>query len=128
MSTARRWQTVPPRGSVVDDPVVHRLVAAPDPGVDPRAHKLAGRTYVVYSRTRVYFDRVAWEMLPPDGVLVMRVRPTGGRPWAIAMTLGELERSFGEVRESASWDRVLCYHFPSEPPAVQAFVVGSRRP
>ena len=36
-------------------------------------------------------------MLPPDGVLLMRVRPCDGPPFALAFTADELEAVFGEV-------------------------------
>jgi hypothetical protein len=72
----------------------------------------------------VYLDRDAWEMLPPDGVLLMRVEPAGGPPFVLALTADELEAVFGEVRATASWRDARCYHFPTEPPAARAFVVN----
>jgi hypothetical protein len=72
--------------------------------------------------------RDAWEMLPEDGVLVQWIRPKGQAPWAMALTRPELERSFGEVRVSASWDAVRCYHFPAEPPAARSFRVCESGP
>jgi len=76
-----------------------------------------------YSRTRVYLDREAWEILPEDGVLLMRVRPTGGQRFALAFTADELEKTFGEVKQSDSWEVARCFHFPREPPAARAFLV-----
>jgi hypothetical protein len=92
-------------------------------GVRPQRRVVDGLTIVTYSRPRVYLDREAWEMLPADGVLLMRVRPTGGTKFALAFTAQELEQTFGEVKKTDSW-LTGCYHFPVEPPAARAFVVG----
>jgi hypothetical protein len=78
---------------------------------------------VVYSRTRVYLDRDGWEMLPADGVLLMQVRPTEGAAYSLAFTSAELAAVFCEVRNTPSWDRARCYHFPKPPPAIAAFRV-----
>jgi len=72
-----------------------------------------GVKIVVYSRTRVYLDRDAWEMLPPDAVLLMQMRPTDAVAYSLAFTAAELEAVFGEARRTRSWDQVRCYHFPS---------------
>lgn len=45
-------------------------------GVDPRLVKRQGISIVLYSRTRLYVDRDVW-VLPPEGVLLMQVRPAG---------------------------------------------------
>jgi hypothetical protein len=92
-------------------------------GVDPRLVTRQGVKIVVYSRTRVYLDRDAREMLPADGVLLMQVRPTDGGAYSLAFTGAELAAVFGEVRGTHSWDRVRCYHFPKPPPAISAFRV-----
>jgi hypothetical protein len=94
-------------------------------GVDPRLIQRQGVSIVVYSRTRVYLDRDAWEMLPRDGVLLMQVRPTGERTFSLAFTATELAAVFGEVRATKSWDRARCYHFPKAPPAISAFRVAT---
>jgi hypothetical protein len=49
-------------------------------------------------------------MPPPDGVVLMRVRPCDGPPFALAFTADELEAVFGEVRATRSWETVRCYH------------------
>lgn len=49
--------------------------------------------------------------------------PETRRPFTIALTREELERTFGDVRETRSWDTVRCYHFPMLPPAVTSFQV-----
>jgi hypothetical protein len=49
-------------------------------------------------------------MLPPDGLLLMSVRPCDGRPFALAFTADELEAVFGEVRATKSWETVRCHH------------------
>jgi hypothetical protein len=124
----RRWSDAFPRGSVVDHPAVRELVARGDPGTRPRLQRVLGASLVAYSSTRVFMKRDAWELLPADGILVQWVRPTGEKPWAIALTRAELERVFGEVRESASWDEARCYHFPDVPQATAAFRVSVASP
>jgi len=108
--------------------VEHRTVVAAariwDSNRQPRLTKRSGVPIVSYCRTRVYLDRDAWEMLPPDGVLLMRVQPTGAPRFVLALTADELERVFGEVRATASWRDARCYHFPTEPPAARSFVVN----
>ena len=128
MPLTRRWSTAPPIGSVVSHPAVLRLVAQGDPGTRPVRKHIGGMVIVTYSSTRVYMKRDAWEMLPADGVLVQWIRPAGESPWAIALTRRELERAFGEVEESESWDTVRGYHFPIEPPAAKAFRVREPGP
>jgi hypothetical protein len=87
-----------------------------------------GRVYVHYGRTRLYLDRRAWEALPgPEDVLVQRIAPAGAPAFTIALTRAELERTFGEVRQTRSWDADRCYHFVSLPPAVESFRVVTRR-
>jgi hypothetical protein len=122
---SKPWQTRPPRGAAVELPEVLALAAGSDPGTTPRIVRRAGRTLAHYSRTRMYLDRDAWEALTSeDDVLVLRIRPKGDVPFTVALTRRELERVFGSVRETASWDRVRCYHFPMLPPAVEAFRVS----
>ena len=127
MLVAKEWQSRPPRGVAVDLPKVRALAAGPQPGVTPRVHREGGRVYVHYGRTRLYLDRNAWEALPgPDDVLVQRIAPSDAPAFTIALTRAELERTFGEVRQTRSWDTVRCYHFPTLPPAVASFRVASR--
>lgn len=123
MPSVRRWQTRPSFGQMIDHPAVLAEARREYDGVRPEKRVVDGLTIVTYSRPRVYLDREAWEMLPADGVLLMRVRPTGGKKYALALTAQELERTFGEVKLSESW-KTGCYHFPTEPPAARAFVVG----
>lgn len=120
------WRSRPPQGSAIDLPVVRELARGPDPGLAPRVHERDGRIYVHYRRTRLYLDREAWEALSdPADVLVQRIAPRDAEPFTIALTLAELTRYFGEVRQTRSWDEVRCYHFPQLPPAVSSFVVGA---
>ena len=126
---AKAWQSRPPRGEAVDLPRVHALAAGPDPGVNPRIYREDGRAYVHYRRPRLYLDRSAWDALPsPKDVLVQRIAPRDAPAFTIALTRDELERTFGEVRETRSWETVRCYHFPTLPPAVMSFrVTASER-
>ena len=54
-----------------------------------------GSKIVTSGRARVYLDREAWECCRPTGVLLMRVRPFDGPPFALAFTADELEAVFG---------------------------------
>ena len=123
MSGRRRWATRPAKGRMVEHPTVVAAARIWDSNRHPRLTERSGVRIVSYCRTRVYLDRDAWEMLPPDGVLLMRVQPTDAPRFVLALTADELEKVFGEVRATASWRDARCYHFPSEPPAAHAFVV-----
>jgi hypothetical protein len=124
MPTSRRWQTRPSAGQVISHPAVLTEARREYNGVKPQKRVVDGVTIVTYSRPRVYLDREAWEMLPADGILLMRVRPTRREGYVLALTARELEQTFGEVKATESW-KTGCYHFPTEPPAARAFVVGS---
>jgi hypothetical protein len=76
----------------------------------------------------LYLDREAWDRLPEDGILVLRIRPRGAAPLALALTKSELESSFGEVRLTRAWNALGCYHFPRLPPAAEAFRIGAAKP
>ncbi len=86
--------------------------------------------YIHYGRPRLYLDRSAWDALTsPEDVLVQRIAPRDAPAFTIALTRDELERTFGEVRYTLSWDTVRCYHFPNLPPAVESFrVIAGRGP
>jgi len=109
---------------MVEHPTVVAAARIWDSNRHPRLTERSGLPIVSYCRTRVYLDRDAWEMLPPDGVLLMRVQPADAPRFVLALTADELEEAFGEVRATASWRDARCYHFPSEPPAARAFVVN----
>jgi hypothetical protein len=96
----------------------------------PHLVERSGIPIVSYCRTRVYLDRDAWEMLPENGVLLMRVEPSDDERFVLAMPAAEVDKVFGEVRTTASWRDARCYHFPHEPPAADAFRVrfGERPP
>ena len=112
-----------PAGRVIDHPAVLEEAANQDPGRRPVLRERNGLRIVTYGRSRVYVDRDAWEMLPPDGVLLMRVTPKSSDSFALAFTPEELSDVFGEVRETESWKMARCYHFPRDPPAISAFRV-----
>lgn len=123
MTGVRSWQRRPKPGRMINHPAVLIEARREYDGVRPQKRVVGGLTIVTYSRPRVYLDRDAWEMLPDDGVLLIRVRPSGGRRFALALTARELEHTFGEVRFAASWENLRCYHFPKAPPAARAFLV-----
>jgi hypothetical protein len=125
MGRRRPYNDTPPRGSVVDDPEILALADGPDPGTRPRRRALGRNVVVTYSATRVNLKRDAWEMLAPGDVLVVRIRPQGEPHWTIAMTLDELEHSFGEVKQTRSWENPRWYNFRKVPPAALSYVVGS---
>ena len=108
---------------MINDPAVLTEARRLCDGTQPQKRVVGGLTIVTYSRPRVYLDRDAWEMLPADGVLLMRVRPTGGERFALALTAHEMQRTFGEVKLSRSWQELRSYHFPADPPAARAFIV-----
>jgi hypothetical protein len=116
MSSRKRWGTVPPRGRLVDHPAVIAEAADKDRSRTPRRVVRDGLSIVTYCRPRVYLDRDAWEMLPADGVLLMRVEPTNRSGFTLALTAQELEPVFGEVRATGSWRDARYYHFPEPPP------------
>jgi hypothetical protein len=122
---AKAWQSRPRRGSAVDLPAVRALAQGSDPGTQPVVSRGGERRLVHYRRSRLYLDRGAWEaLLSPQDVLVQRICPADGPAVTIALTREELERVFGEVRTTRSWEDVRCTHFPVLPPAVGAFRVG----
>jgi hypothetical protein len=108
---------------MVDHPAVIAAARIWDSARHPRLVEREGIPIVSYCRTRVYLDREAWEMLPANGVLLMRVAPSHEPRFTLALARDELDTVFGEVRDSASWNTVRCYHFPVEPPAAKAFYV-----
>ncbi len=115
---------MPTPGAATSLAHVLKLARGPDPGKRPVISREGGRTFVHYSRPRVWFDRDAWEALAaPDDVLVQRVCYPGTPAYTIALTRSELEQVFGEVTDSASWSDIRCYHFPAAPPAVESFTV-----
>lgn len=118
----KNWQVRTPPGAAVNHPAIPALCSRA-PGIHPERSVIDGRTFVAYRRTRFYLDRAAWEMLPPDGILVMFVDAPGGSRCVFALNRTELESVFGSVRETGSWNTVRCYHFPSIPPAAWSFLV-----
>lgn len=120
------WRFEQQRGDAVDLPQVRALAAGPDPGNSPKILREGGRVFAHYRRSRLHLDRSAWESLPSaQDVLVLRIAADGEAPFTIAMTRAELDRVFGEVRLTESWETVRYYSFPKLPPAVAAFRVGA---
>jgi hypothetical protein len=117
VARATGWQADWPRGRFADHPAVVAEAGSPDPGTRPVARRRDGLEIITYRRHRVYLDRAAWEMLPDDGVLLMRVQPASGQSFALAMSRQELEAVFGSVRSTRSWATARCYHFSTVPPA-----------
>lgn len=123
----KRWHFIPRQGETVNDPVIRTVAEEPDPGSEPARREIYGRTIITYSRTRLYFDRNAWDALPAKGVLVLRIRPRKQKAFALALTKWEMETCFGEVCQTKSWERHRCYHFAMLPPAAEAFRVPEKQ-
>jgi hypothetical protein len=123
----KAWARSHPVGRMVGHPsVVAEAGQAHD--VHPRLVTRSGLALITYSRTRVYIDRDAWEMLPDDGVLLIQIRhPEERRTSSFALTAEEMASVFGEVRSTRSWDEARCYHFPKAPLAVASFRVATPR-
>jgi hypothetical protein len=119
----KAWQRSWPRGRMVDHPAVVAEAARAHPSSRAVERQFDGLKIVTYGSTRVHLDRRAWEMLSPDGVLLIRVQPSTGPGFALAFTADELAAVFGEVRETRSWETVRCYHFSKPPPAISSFRV-----
>ena len=113
------------KGAATEHPEVQALVAGPDPGAKPHYHTTTdGRTIVHYSRSRLWFIREAWDALPTDGILVVRVQPTDGPDLSVAMTRQELEATFGTICRTVSWQTSRCYHYPRLPRKAEPFIVA----
>jgi hypothetical protein len=79
------------------------------PGTRAMLRVRDGLSIVTYRRPRVFVDMDAWVMLPADGVLLMRVTPTNGQAFALALAEDELVAVFGAVRSTASnWCPAVC--------------------
>lgn len=120
---AKNWRDIPHRGSVTEDPAIMALAGGPDPGREPVKTIVNGRAVFHYSKTRLHLDRKAWEALPPNGILAIRIEPRGKAPFTLALTRQELEATFGEVRKTNAWNTDRGYQFPKLPPAAEAFRV-----
>ena len=111
-------------GDVVQHSDVLILAGGPDPGRQPHRHDTAdGRVILHYSRTRLYFLRDAWEALPEDGILLIRVAPEDQPPFSLAFNRKELEDTFGSIRNTDSWEKLRCYHYPRLPAKALPFIV-----
>jgi TIR domain len=80
-----------------------------------------GRLLVRYASTRLTFRRAAIELLPPDGLLEIRVRPKAGSEFTVRMTRAEFEQDFPRVQQSRSWAAGV-YSYPVLPKAVLRYV------
>jgi hypothetical protein len=110
---------------MVQHPAVLREASRERHQTRPRLVEQDGVPIVTYRRTRLHLDRAAWEMLPSNGVMFLRIRPASGQALDLALTADELEAVFGEVRATRSWDIHRYYSFPETPPAARMFQVGS---
>ena len=104
-------------------PLVRHLASLGDPGTQPRLVQREGVTVVMYSSTRLLFRADAFEQLPPDGILLVHIRPNGQRPFAVAVTRREAEREFVNVFRSRSWKEHGYYHYPTFPERAAQYIV-----
>jgi hypothetical protein len=121
----RAWQEQPPRGRYTDHPFVLQICSNAELTTKPQRFDDGALTVLAYSRTRLHIDRNAWEALPPDGVLLLRIRAESGVPLHFCASRSELDTVFGEVRQTPSWDKYRYYSFPELPPATKSFLVDS---
>jgi hypothetical protein len=71
----------------------------------------------------MWIDRKAWEMRPPDGILIVKIRQPG-LPIHLCISLDELETAFADVKKSRScWEGLRHYHWPRLPRAAYSFVL-----
>jgi len=71
----------------------------------------------------MWIDRKAWEMLPADGILIVRSRQPGRPIHLFCLGLDELETALADVRKSRSrWEGLRHYHWPRLPLAAYSFV------
>jgi hypothetical protein len=105
-------------------PFIRHLAARGDPGTQPRRLRGDGRTVVTYSSTRLLFRADAFEGLPPDGIVLIYIRPKGQPPFAVAMTRAEAEREFANVFETSSWRDHGNYHYATFPQRASRYIVA----
>jgi hypothetical protein len=111
--------------STVSLPLVRELAAEPDPGTKPAVFSRDGRQIATYRSPRLDFRRDVIEQLPADGILVIRIAPTGSQPFSVAMTRAEFENVFSGILQTESWKVGRRYHFPKFPMRARPFLVES---
>ena len=121
----KAWQEEPPRGRYTNHQFVIHLCSNAELTARPQLFRDGTLKVLAYSRTRLHIDRSAWEALPPDGALLLRIRSESGPPAHFCASRNELDAVFGEVRQTPSWDRYRHYSFRELPPAARSFLVDA---
>jgi hypothetical protein len=119
----KAWQKETSRGRYVDHPYVLHLCADADLTTTPQRFSDGTLTVLAYCRTRLDINRKAWETLPADGVLLVRIRQSSGLRLHFCASRSELDAVFGEVRETPSWDKYRHYSFPDLPQGAKSFLI-----
>jgi len=116
------------RGQFVEHPAVIRGCQA-ELSTRPRTLVEEGFTIIAYERTRLHFDRTAWDTLPANGALLIRIRPTDGAATRhVCFSRAELELEFGSVVATDSWIKVRHYSYPTLPRNAEHFLVQTGDP
>lgn len=108
--------------SLFEHPVIRDLLAGPTPGTRPDFHIREGVSVAVYRSARLTFRRDAIEMLPPGGILLIRVVRGAGPQYDVAMTREDFEANFGNVIRSRSWEARRSYDLLAPPAIALAFI------
>ena len=104
---------------------VRSLASRPRIGTEPRTFHLDGQVIIAYTRPRLWLDRMAFDDLPEDGIILVQVFETNGLQSAYAFTKNDIRKIFPHVLASRSWSdpRVWHYHFPQVPSYVKPYRV-----
>jgi len=116
------------RGQFVEHPAVLRACRA-ELSTRPRTVVEEGFTIIAYERTRLHFDREAWDTLPDNGALLIRIRPTDGTTTRhLCFSRAELLREFGFIVATDSWSTVRHYSWRTVPQKAESFLVQTGDP
>lgn len=104
-----------PAGTLVDHPGVAELVRDGQFSTNPQVSVRRDLHMVFYEATRLLFYRDAWESVPADGGLLLRMNPTGTAPFHLVFSQDELRTEFGHVTDTESWNEPRNYHWSRFP-------------
>jgi hypothetical protein len=103
-----------PAGTLVGHPGVLELLAEEFPE-EPEVSVRRDLHLVYYRAPRLWFYRRAWEAVPPDGGLVLRVEPPDVEPFHLVFAKPELRANFDHITKTRSWDSPRYYHWSRFP-------------
>ena len=104
-----------PAGTLVGHPGVLALVDAGGFTPEIQISVREGLHLVYYSAPRLWFYRDAWEAVPAEGGLVLRVEPRDGVAFHLVCSQRELLADFSHITETESWESPRYYHWPRFP-------------